>query len=67
MPLTPDEIKQRHVELHRSFDELFACFITEHPDKTNFLETPLKEFMDWSYQMTLNPTCTEKHAKEDGK
>ena len=58
------DVKERHQKLHRSFDELFACFITEHPEKSNFLGVTLKEFMDWSHQMTLNPTCIEKHNDE---
>lgn len=58
------DVKKRHQELHKAFDELFACFITENPDRTNFLGATLQEFMEWSHQMTLNPTCIEKHNGE---
>ena len=57
--MTPHQAKNRHVELHRAFDELFACYIDQNRDKTNFLGTTLKEFMDWSYEMTKKPTCAE--------
>ncbi len=47
----------RHEVLHRCFDELFACFITENPEKMKFLDTPLHDFMEWSHQMTIEATC----------
>ncbi len=59
-PLPVHATKERHVELHRSFDELFACFIAENPDRTDFLDTTLGEFMEWSHQMTIKPTCANK-------
>ncbi len=55
------DVKQRHEELHKAFDELFACYIGEHPEMTQFLASPLEDFMEWSHQMTLNPTCQDKH------
>ena len=61
MPLTRDEIIERHKTLHRSLDELFACFITEHPERSQFLETPIADMMEWSFEMTVNPTCVNKH------
>ncbi len=54
--MTPEEHKQRHIELHKGFDELFADFIHHHPETTSFLDCSIKEFMEWSYQQTLNPT-----------
>ena len=56
------DVKARHEKLHRSLDELFACFIAEHPDRTNFLGTTLKEFIEWSHSMTIKPTCEDKHG-----
>lgn len=58
------DAKIRHQELHKAFDELFACFITQHPMRIGFLDTPLKDFIEWSHQMTINPTCEEKHNDE---
>ena len=57
MPLTKDETAARHKELHRSLDELFACYITEHPGQISYLQMPLCKFMEWSCDMTRNPTC----------
>lgn len=58
--MTPHETKERHVELHRALDELFACYISQHPDQTEFLQMPFKQFLDWSFEMTKKPTCIEK-------
>lgn len=57
-----ERLTARHKKLHQGFDELLACFIAEHPDKSNFLDVTLKEFMDWSHQMTINPTCVARHG-----
>ena len=46
--------KARHVELHRSVDELVADFIrhTERlPSKTTVME-----LLEWSHGQTINPT-----------
>ena len=59
--MTPHELKERHVKLHRSFDELLACFYIETGDLAK--ETTLMEFMEWSHKMTINPTC---HRYEHG-
>ena len=52
--ITPEEHKKRHEELHHSLDELLADFIAH----TNRLpsKTTIMEFMEWSYQQTINPT-----------
>jgi len=49
---------KRHLKLHRNLDELIACFYIQ----TGLLSSniTLAEFMQWSHQMTLQPTCTEK-------
>jgi hypothetical protein len=59
MGLTPHQTKNRHVELHRALDELFACYITQHPDQVYFLQMPFEQFLTWSHQMTIKPTCVE--------
>lgn len=61
LPLTRDEIIERHKVLHHALDELFACFITEHPERSQFLETPIGDMMEWSFTMTTDPTCIDKH------
>lgn len=52
--MNKEEHKARHVELHKSFDELLADFI----DHTGGLpsKTTLMEFMNWSHEQTLEPT-----------
>lgn len=54
--LTPEQHKQRHVELHRYLDELVADFIT-HTDRLPS-QTPLTDLMQWSYEQTQSPTET---------
>jgi hypothetical protein len=50
----------RHKVLHQAFDELFACYITEHPEQHGFLKTELGDFMEWSANMTLEATCEQQ-------
>lgn len=54
--MTQEEHKKRHIELHKSLDELFADFIRHNPNKKSFLETPIKKLMEWSYKQTISPT-----------
>jgi len=59
MTMTHEQHKERHKELHRKFDELLADFIS-HTGKM-ISETTLKEFMEWSYGQTIEPTEEEKN------
>lgn len=55
--MTPEEHKQRHIELHKMLDELIADFISQTgkmPSKTTVME-----LMQWSYQQTLDPTIEQ--------
>ena len=54
-PLTPDEHRSRHTELHKSIDELFADYLRHHRE-ARLSTTTLMQLMEWSYQQTLNPT-----------
>lgn len=58
--LTPEEHKQRHVELHRALDELFADFILHHKHESRFVDRPIEELLHWSYIQTLNPTSPDQ-------
>lgn len=58
--LTLEEHKQRHIELHKVLDELFADYIEHHKNDTRFLDIPFKVLMDWSYTQTINPKEIEK-------
>jgi hypothetical protein len=52
--LTPEQHKQRHIELHKALDELLADFIQITGKMPSQLS--LKELMEWSHEQTLNPT-----------
>ena len=41
-----------HKKKHQEFDLLFACFIQQNPHRASYLGASLKEFMEWSYEMT---------------
>jgi hypothetical protein len=56
--LTRHQTKARHVKLHRRLDELVACFIAETGHTPS--QITLLEFMQWSHEMTKNPTCVDK-------
>lgn len=53
--LSVEEHRQRHIKLHRSLDELFADYITHHPDQSSFLDMRLGDFIEWSSQQTNEP------------
>lgn len=56
--LTPEEHKQRHIELHRAFDQLYADFIDQLSIEDMARATSLRiiELIEWSYGQTVNPT-----------
>jgi len=49
-----EQHKKIHIELHKNLDALLADFI-RHTDK-RLHDTNILQFMEWSYQQTLNPT-----------
>ena len=55
MPMTREELQERHTELHRSLDELLACFI--ETTGRNLSTTNLVEFLEWANRMRENPLC----------
>ena len=62
--MTPAEHKQRHIELHKSLDELFADYISNHPDHDGaYSAMQLQQFIAWSYGQTENPT-EQNHSGE---
>jgi hypothetical protein len=52
--MTPEEHKQRHIELHKALDELVADYI-QHTDKF-ITNTNLQQLIEWSFKQTLDPT-----------
>ena len=55
MGLTLEEHKKRHIELHKSLDELFADYISHHPDQVGFTTMPIKQLIEWSHRQTVKP------------
>lgn len=54
--MTLEEHKQRHKELHKSLDELFADFIHHNSDIKTVTQIPVLRLIEWSYQQSINPT-----------
>ena len=59
MPVT--DLKKRHGELHRAFDELLACYLIESGKTIS--QTQLMDFIKWSHRMTENPTCVQHQMR----
>lgn len=58
MSLTPEQHKQRHIELHKALDELAADWL-DHQSSNSlrmFSNTTIAELMEWSHEQTINPT-----------
>lgn len=54
--MTPEAHKKRHIELHKALDELFADYISHHPNEIEFTRMPLIKLMKWSNEQTKKPT-----------
>ena len=48
---------EQHKELHRSFDELLADFITNTEKRPS--NTTVLEFLQWSHSQTISPDDKE--------
>ncbi len=59
---TKAELIKAHFLWHKSLDKLVACYL-EHSDK-NLHDTNLMEFMEWSFQQTVNPVCFNKQNNQ---
>jgi len=66
--MTHEEHRQRHVELHRAFDELLADYARHHPQQNKILETEIGVFLGWSHEQTIEPTEVDarKNVERDG-
>jgi hypothetical protein len=64
--MTLEEHKQRHVELHKAVDELFADYMTHHPNEYHFTSLQIIDLIKWSYEQTLNPTEKEGCSDDEG-
>ncbi len=58
--MTKAELQARHCELHRAFDELLACYISQQPltvPMRSMRKISIHEFMAWSHEQALDPAC----------
>jgi hypothetical protein len=53
--MTSDEHKRRHIKLHAAMDELFADYVEQNRNESDFLELSILKLIDWSYRQTQNP------------
>ncbi len=53
--MTKADHRARHVELHKSFDELVADFIIQNPGRLPS-NTTCMDLIKWSHRQTLDPT-----------
>lgn len=51
--MSDKEHLEKHIQLHNSFDELLADFISHTGKRPS--ETSVMELMNWSYEQTINP------------
>ena len=63
--MTKAELIAKHLELHKSLDQLMACHI-ENTDR-NLSNTTLMEFMQWSFKQTQNPSCYKAPSGDTGE
>jgi hypothetical protein len=54
--MTPEEHKEKHIQLHRAFDELLADFINHNPHIESITKMPIITLMEWSARQIENPT-----------
>ena len=55
MPLTHDEHKKAHRELHKCLDNLIADYLIHHPER-GLNNSTIMDLLEWSYIQTLDPT-----------
>lgn len=67
--MTKDEHRQRHVELHKAFDELYADYIRHQPTEGVYLpsKVTVMQLLEWSMDQTTDPAevLNEDHADTD--
>ncbi len=57
--MTPEQHKRRHQALHAALDELFADYITHHPNQREFTAMPILKLINWSFKQTETPDHQE--------
>jgi hypothetical protein len=54
--MNEDQHRERHIELHKALDELFADYIIHHPEENRFTDMPVMRLLEWAHEQTLHPT-----------
>ncbi len=60
--MTPEKHKKRHQELHKAVDELFADYITHHPEQIGFTSMPIMQLLEWSAKQMESPDHEERQG-----
>lgn len=55
--MTQEQHQERHLQLHKSLDELAADWLQHQPLNSDkrFSNTTIMELMQWSHQQTIDP------------
>ena len=61
--MTKKQHAQRHVELHKALDELFADYIAQHPEQFSFTQTPIIDLIKWSSKQLEEPDHDDPKIK----
>ena len=64
-----EQRRLRHRELHKSLDELLACFFTSTSQLDFYqgkpmLDQPIRILIEFSYRQCIEPTCGEGTINE---
>lgn len=57
--MTPEEHQAEHIRLHKSFDQLLACFMQDNREGTHIhasIHDQILDLLHWSYEKTMKPT-----------
>lgn len=54
--MTPEDHQAEHVRLHKAFDELLACYLSQRREPRTSIHDEIFALMKWSHEMTKSPT-----------
>lgn len=63
--MTPKEHQAEHIRLHRAFDELCACYLTEtrRENGRGSVHDSIFQLMEWSHQKTMQPSPSPEQER----
>ena len=65
--MTPEQHRQRHIELHKALDQLFDDFIQCNPQLHSYTLQPILALIDWSHQQTITPDDPNAASRPEEK